>query len=170
MANQDGPVQSGLSHGTWGSRAIAGATGGLAGGLAMGLVLQFGTELLPVFGGLAGATTLVRGWIVHLITSVLFGVLFAAFVSLPFVRELATTLGASILLGVIHATALAFVTIGVILPLATVVLSAPEITSRLIPGPEAGGLVGATLFGIGHVLYGMVLGVVYAVLRGVGPW
>ena len=168
MGDQMRSVRSQLSGETWAARGTAGAAAGLVGGVAMGLVLQLGTELLPLIGRLAGSATLVRGWIVHLVTSALFGLVYAAFVSLPYVRDVATTVGANVILGVIHASALSYFTIGVVLPAATIVLGLPEspLSAILVPGPRAGGLVDAGFFGVGHVLYGMLLGAVYAVLRG----
>lgn len=168
MSDPTTSVRGGTADETWSERSIAAALGGLAGGIAMGVVLQLGTELMPVIGRLAGEATLLRGWAVHLVTSVLFGLLFAVFVSFPIVRDLETTVGASALLGVIHASALAFVTIGVLLPAATVVLGYSDVslTQHVVPGPGGAALVEAGFFGLAHVVYGVVLGVVYAVVEG----
>lgn len=170
MASPMRSVRSRLSGETWIERGAAGAAAGLVGGVAMGVVLQLGTDLLPVIGRLAGGATLVRGWLVHLVVSTLYGLVFPVFVSMPFVRDVATTVGANVILGVIHASALSFVTIGVVLPAATVVFGFPEspLSMFLVPGPAAVELIGAGFFGLGHVLYGVVLGAVYAVLRGYG--
>lgn len=148
-------------------RSLAGVVGGLAGGLVMGVILQLGTDLLPVFGRLLGAESLLGGWFVHLLTSAAFGVVFAAFVSFPLVAELERTVGTSVLLAVIHASALSYLTIGVLLPAATITLGLPDLSlfSQVVPGPGTEGLVGAGLFSLGHVAYGVVLGAVYAVLE-----
>lgn len=170
MSNRVASVVDGTADGTWVGKGVAGVVAGLAGGVTMGVVLQFGTELLALVGRLAGAGTPVRGWVVHLATSALFGLLFAAFVSLPLIRDLATTVGGTALLGLVHAMALSFVTIGVLLPAATVALGLPElsISTYLVPGTEGTGLVDAGFFGLAHVVYGAVVGVAYARLRGIG--
>lgn len=156
-----------LTDATWANRAIGGVFGGLAGGLAMGVLLQLGTDLLPVFGQIFGAESLLLGWIVHLATSVFFGLLFAAFVSLPLVGELEQTISTSVFLAVIHATVLSYVTIGVILPLATITFGVAELSalSDVLPGPGIANLAGAAFFGLGHVVYGIFLGAVYTVLE-----
>lgn len=168
MANPETPTRNTFADRTWLDRGFAGVLGGLAGGVGMGLILQFGTELVPVIGRIAGEATVLRGWLVHVLTSIAFGLLFAAFVSVPIIRELETSVGASVLLGVVHATALSFVTIGVLLPVATVVLGLPDLSlaSRVTSGPTFGGLIDAWLFGLAHVVYGVVLGAVYAAAQG----
>lgn len=150
----------------WVNRIIAGVVAGLAGGIVMGVILQLGTELMPVFGRLLGSESILGGWIVHLATSALFGLLFAIFVSMPLVAELETTVGTSVLLAVIHASALSYVTIGLILPAATIVLGVENLSlmTEIVPGPGAEGLATAGLFSLGHVVYGVVLGAVYASL------
>lgn len=155
-----------LTDERWRNRAVAGVLGGLAGGIIMGIILQVGTELLPVFGRLLGSESVVAGWLVHLFTSALFGLLFAIFVSFPLVAELEHTTGTSVLLAVIHASALSYVTIGLLLPAATIVLGLPDLSlmAELVPGPGVEGLVTAGTFALSHVVYGVVLGVVYAVL------
>lgn len=170
MSNPLQPVQNTLAGETWNDRLAAGAAAGLAGGIVMGLALQLGTDLLPVIGGLAGGATAVRGWLVHLAVSVVYGVSFPVFLSIPFLRDMADSVGASILFGVIHASALGFITVGVVLQAATAVfgLSQSPVSALLVPGPGAGSLVTAGVFGLGHVLYGVVLGTLYGVLRGLG--
>jgi hypothetical protein len=167
MSDPTTTVRRDTADETWLHRGVAGAVGGLAGGIAMGLVLQFGTDLLPVIGRVTGEAAVLRGWLVHLATSVVFGLLFAVFVSTPLVRDLETDVKASALLGVVHASALAFVTIGVLLPAATVVLglSDVDITPHVVPGPGGTGLAEAAFFGLAHVVYGVALGVVYAVVE-----
>lgn len=146
-------------------KGIAGAVGGLIAGVAMGVVVQFGTDLMPLFGHFAGGKSAVRGWLVHLITSVLFGLAFAVFVSIPLFHELSGSLGGCVLLGIIHATVLATVMIGVGLPVASIVLGTPQAAADRIPGPGLADLVESSVFAASHLVYGAVLGAVYAVLR-----
>ena len=153
---------------TMARKAVAGAVGGLLAGVAMGVVVQFGTDLLSLFGRLAGRESVVRGWVVHLLASVLFGLLFAAFVSLPLFHDLSDSLGGCTLLGIIHATVLATVMIGVGLPVATVILGSPEATAGKVPGPGLGDFAESSVFAAAHIVYGVILGVVYAALRDQG--
>lgn len=170
MLNLLQPVRNTLAGETRSERLAAGAVAGLGGGIVMGLVLQLGTDLLPVIGGVAGRATLVRGWLVHLTVSGIYGLAFAVFLSFPFIRDVADSVGACVLLGVIHASALGFITVGVVLQLATAVfgLSSDPLSSLLVPGPGAGSLIEAGVFGLSHLLYGLVLGTLFGVLRGFG--
>lgn len=166
MANSNLSAEE-LTDASWINKSVAGIVGGLAGGVVMGIILQLGTELMPVFGRVLGAESVAYGWLVHLFTSAIFGLLFAVFVAFPIVRELERTVGTSALLAVIHASALSYVTIGVLLPAATIAFGLPDVAlfSELSPGPGLEGLLPAGLFSLGHVVYGAVLGVVYAVLE-----
>lgn len=166
MSNPDLSAEQ-LTDSSWINRSVAGIVGGLAGGVIMGILLQLGTDLMPVFGRILGGESVVLGWIVHLFTSAVFGLLFAIFVSFPIVRELEWSVSTSALLAVIHASALSYVTIGVLLPAATIAFGIPDLAlfSQLIEGPGLEGLLPAGVFSLGHVVYGAVLGVVYAVLE-----
>lgn len=170
MSNPLQPVQNTLAGETRSERLAAGAVAGLAGGIVMGLVLQLGTDLLPVIGGLTGGASAVRGWLVHLAVSVAYGIAFPVILSFPYIRDMADSVGASILFGVIHASALGFITVGVVLQAATVIfgLSGSPLSTVLVPGPSAGSLVPAGVFGLSHLLYGIVLGTLYGVIRGFG--
>jgi hypothetical protein len=150
---------------TMARKGIAGAVGGLVAGVAMGVVVQIGTDLMPLFGHFAGGESAVRGWLVHLVTSVLFGLLFAVFLSIPLFHDLSESLAGCVLLGIIHATILATVMIGIGLPVATIVLSAPQGVADRVPGPGFADLFESTVFAAAHLVYGLILGAVYAVLR-----
>lgn len=155
------------------SRISASLVGGIVAGMAMGLVIQFGTDLMPIFGRLLGERSAIRGWIVHLTVSGSFGVLFGMFESLPFFRELANSVTAYVLLGIIHASVLATILIGVVLPIVSNVLG---VVLLPIPGTGVGdgtgdssiGLIHAIIFAVAHLIYGVGLGATYAVLRGRG--
>lgn len=150
-------------------RAVGvGAVSGFVGGIGMGLIFQFGTELLPVLGALAGRTSVLRGWIVHLFLSVLYGVFFVIVVAYPPIRSVMASFDVSeyAFAGVTYAAMVAAVTIGV-LPF---VFEAPWVTAASeppfprIPGPELGGLISAAMIGVGHIVYGAILGVGYALI------
>jgi len=158
------------------ARAVgAGAASGFVAGIAMGLVFQFGTELMPVLGAFAGRTSVLRGWIVNLVLSVLYGVVFAVLLAYPPIHSFMQSFDLTdhALAGLVYATMIAAFTMGVLpfvfeLPWATPAAQAPFPS---IPGAAAdggaaagGGLVPAAVFGVGHLVYGLLLGFLYAVI------
>lgn len=151
------------------ARAVgAGAAAGFVAGIGMGVVLQFGTGILPVLGGLVGGVSLLRGWVVHMFISVTYGVLFAIFVAYPPVQSFLDDFEVVdyTLVGVTYAVMIAAVTITV-LPFvfeAPVMTAAAEPPFPNVPGPTAMGLLPAALFGVGHLVYGTILGAIYAVI------
>jgi Mg/Co/Ni transporter MgtE len=148
------------------ARAVgAGAAAGVIAGFPMGLLLHFGTDLLPVLGTAAGETSVVRGWLVHLFVSLLYGVAFAMVLAYPpvggLVGEDQRDYG---LAGVVYATMIAAVTIG-LLPL---VLELPWVPGPIefpnASGRPLGGLGLAAVFGVAHLVYGAVLGFAYVLV------
>lgn len=152
------------------SPILVGAVAGLIAGVPMGLALQFGTDLLPILGAIVGGQSLVVGWIVHLFTSAVFGGLFGWVVILPVFRTLTDSVAECVLLGVVHATALATLMIGVVLPamVGFLELSGEGIPFLDIPGPSGESLLPAGVFAFAHLLYGVVLGAGYALIEDVG--
>lgn len=158
---------------TWSVEARAvgiGAVAGVLAGIGMGLVLQLGTELLPVFGALAGRASVLRGWLVHLVVSAAYGAFFAAILAYPPIRELVASADPTelALVGITYAVMMAAVSIA-ILPF---VFALPWVTAASVPpfgnvpGPGLGGLVPAAMFAIAHVVYGAILGTAWAVVGG----
>ena len=149
------------------ARAIGvGALAGLVAGVGMGLVLQVGTDLLPLLGAVAGETTLLRGWLVHLGVSALYGILFAVILAYPPVESFLDTFGFReyVLVGIIYGVSVAAVSIG-LLPFVFDLPWAPRPTpsaSGTVPASTVGGLVPAAMFGLGHLVYGAIAGAVYA--------
>jgi hypothetical protein len=151
-------------------RAIGvGTVGGFVAGIAMGLLFQFGTDLMPVIGALGGEPTALRGWLVHLVVSALYGAAFAVIVAYPPVRDFMATFGPLeyVMVAIVYAVMMAAVTISLLpfvyeLPWAT----PPGGTAEGGPGPSIGGLVPAAIFGLAHVVYGAVLGVAYVFMAG----
>jgi len=151
-------------------RAIGvGAVGGFVAGIAMGLILQFGTDLMPVIGALGGEPTALRGWLVHLMVSALYGASFAVIVAFPPIRDFLGTFGPLeyVMVAIVYAVTMAAVTISLLpfvyeLPWAT----PPGGPAEGGPGPSIGGLVPAAMFALAHVVYGAVLGVAYAFMAG----
>lgn len=148
----------------------AGVIGGLAGGVAMGLIMQLPMGVMPLVGAIVGVESSLAGWAVHLAVSAVYGLIFAWTVSLPFIRdEFVDTLGGSTLVGITYGGLLIVVSGGVFLTLIAEALGVTEQPFPLFPVPgTAEGIWLAVWGGIGHLLYGLVLGAVYAVWRGSG--
>lgn len=148
----------------------AGLAGGLLGGLAMGVFFQLGTDVMPVLGRFLGAESAVIGWLVHLLMSLFLGAAFALVLGYPPIRDFTASFGSLeyALAGITYVYAVAAVTIGV-LPL---VFELPWVTSVLGPlvgQGESGSLMAllpAAAFALGHLVYGAILGTVYATVGG----
>ncbi|MFC7082029.1 hypothetical protein [Halorussus caseinilyticus] len=133
---------------TWTGAAL----GGLAGGLVFGVLLQtLGT--MPVIASLYGMESALAGWMAHLFHSVVFALVFAAAVVRTDYRD--AGLGPITALGAGYGVALWFVAAAVVMPLW---MGALGMDAPAIPNLDANSLVG-------HVLYGAVLGAVFAVAR-----
>lgn len=145
----------------------AGLVGGLAGGIVMGLILQFAIGAMPLIGAIIGIQSAIGGWLVHLSVSLFYGLIFAWTVSFPFLRdEFVRTLGGSAAAGFVYGGLLIIISGGVIL---TLVAEALALTERPLPIPGTGEGIWLGIWGgIAHLLYGTVLGTVYALWRGSG--
>lgn len=151
------------------SPITVGAIAGLIAGVPMGLIMQFGTDLLPVVGAIFGTQSLLVGWLLHLVTSVVFGALFGWLVTLPVFRTLTDTVAESVLLGVVHAESLAILMIGVVIPgmVELMDVSGEGVPLLQVPGPSGESLLSAGVFAFAHLVYGVVLGATYAVVEDV---
>ena len=58
------------------ARVVAGIAGGLAGGVVFGILMQ-AWDMLPMVAMLVNSESVAVGWLVHLFNSALFGVIFA---------------------------------------------------------------------------------------------
>lgn len=138
-----------LQFNWWTSGAIA----GLVGGIVFGIMLQM-TGTILVIGGLVGSETAVAGWILHLVLSLAFGLAFAVAATReplePYAGAIATSGG----LGVVYGVILWVVAAGVVMPLW---MGAVGMAAPAIPNLSTTGLVG-------HLVFGVVLGVLYPVL------
>lgn len=146
------------------TRRVAGLAGGLAGGLAMGAILQFGMGVMAPIGALVGLPSPLGGWAVHLTASALFGLAFAWLGDRPFVRDFVSSRAGSIAVGVVYGGFLELLSGGVVLPLVAAAFDVEQLGFRLVPLPGTGeGVVLLVLAGVAHLVYGFVLGAVYAV-------
>ncbi|ELY52601.1 hypothetical protein [Natronolimnohabitans innermongolicus] len=153
--------------GVWGG----GFTGGLVGGIAMGLVLHAG-DLIELLGGLAPVpgTAVGAGWAIHLFLSVLFGLVFAAIASSRLVGELASSFTDYVIVGLAFAAVLGLFAGGVLFPVAMERAGVAALPLPFLPMPGiAGELFSALLFALGHLVYGLVLGAVFAAINGITP-
>lgn len=123
---------------------------GLLGGVAMGLFYQSTTGLLPVIGSLYGVSSPLVGWITHLFHSAVFGLLFAAVCVVSRVQAIGSGPTRAALLGSSWGVTLWIVGASVIMP----------VWLGLI-GASAGRPQFSVLGILGHVLWGVVVGLVY---------
>jgi len=125
----------------------------LLAGLAMGGILQTYANTIPVIGSLYGVGNVAVGWVTHLFHSVVFGVLFAAALRRPPLRNRVdspvSTVGAAVAFGF----GLAVVAAGLVMPLWLTAVGVPAPVPRIFPAGV-----------VGHVVWGLVLGGVYWVL------
>ncbi|MFC6941696.1 hypothetical protein ACFQE8_17245 [Salinirubellus sp. GCM10025818] len=135
----------------WGS-AIA---GGLVAGVGMGLIMHFVMGAMPLIGALVGQPTVLAGWILHMLISVVFALTFAAIVARTSFREYG--LVGMIGLGAAYGIVLEIVAAGFVLPLwANAVGAGPLPVPFLVP-----------MGFLTHIVFGVLLGAVfgYAVTR-----
>lgn len=133
---------------TWTGAAL----GGLAGGLVFGLLLQ-SLGMMPVIGSLYGMESVAVGWVAHLFHSVVFALVFAAAVVWTDYRDAGPAQLAA--LGTGYGVLLWLVAAAVVMPLW---MSAIGLAAPAIPNLDVNSLVG-------HVLYGALLGAVFAFAR-----
>ncbi|MBZ6494227.1 hypothetical protein [Natrinema longum] len=154
--------------GTWGG----GVTGGVVAGIAMGLVLHFGGNQIELLGGLATdpGTAVGVGWTIHLMISIAFGLLFAAIASRRAVQQLVDDFSDYLVLGLAFGALLGLFAGGVVFPLAMERAGVAALPLPFLPvsGPAAE-LFSALLFGLGHLVYGLVMGAVFATINGITP-
>ena len=122
-----------------------GIAGGLVGGLAFGILMQM-MGMIPMIAMLVGSESIVMGWLVHLFNSALFGAIFAVLVG-----RLAVDWGKAVGLGLAY---------GVLW----------WILGGLLIMPAWLGM-GVFVFNttawqslMGHLIYGLLLGLVFAAL------
>ncbi|AGB37660.1 hypothetical protein [Natronococcus occultus] len=166
MGENDKQIIDGV--GRWGG----GFTGGLAGGIAMGLVLHLGGNQIELLGGLAPlpAADVGAGWTMHLLLSVLFGLTFAAVISRPRIQDVVETFREYLIAGIVFGTVLGIVAGGLIFPIAMTRAGIGAFPLPFLPMPGmAAELFAALLFAIGHLVYGLVLGAVFATINGIAP-
>jgi uncharacterized membrane protein YagU involved in acid resistance len=137
------------------NRWLSAAVAGLAGGVAFGLYLQFVVEVSPLAGPAQGIETMVTEWVVHLFHSLVFALVYAELVSWSPLSDYADRAPTGAVLGTGYGVvvwAVATVVVVAFLAIANTVwiLSVPNVSLENL---------------VGHVLYGVVLGAVFAAVR-----
>lgn len=141
----------------------AGGVAGLVAGVAMGLVLHGILDLMPTIGALVGVESVAAGWAVHLFNSTVFGAFFVAVYDRPFFDELRRDVGGCVSLGVVHSAALGVLTGGLLLPVSIALADATSLPIPTLPLPGVtAGLEFGVVIAVAHLLYGTVLGGVFA--------
>lgn len=130
------------------SRITAGVAGGLVGGIMFGILMQM-TDMIGMVAMLVNSTSIAVGWLVHLFNSALFGAIFAV----VFGRWINTWTGA-IGLGLVY---------GVIWWVLGALLIMPAWLGMNDMIFKLNTTAWQSL--IGHLIYGLLLGIVYAAVR-----
>jgi uncharacterized membrane protein YagU involved in acid resistance len=124
---------------------VHGVVSGLAAGVVFGVLMQM-MDMMPMVASLVGGSSAGLGWVVHLAISALIGLSFP----LAFGRW-ATNLGTSIAIGAVYGTVWWVLGALILMPakLGMNVLVINELALQSL---------------MGHLMFGMVLGGVYAIL------
>jgi uncharacterized membrane protein YagU involved in acid resistance len=128
------------------TRIVAGVLAGLAGGVVFGILMQM-MGIIPMVAMLVGSKSVAMGWLVHLFNSALFGAIYAVLAG-----RWADRLGTGVPLGVAYGVA--WWILGALLIMPTW-LGMPVFAFNTMAWQSL----------MGHVIYGLLLGVGYAVLR-----
>ena len=143
----------------------AGAIGGFIAGTTMGVVLHGVLGLMPTIGALIGIETVLAGWAVHLFNSTLFGMLFVGLFDRSFFDDLRSDVGGCLSLGVVHSALLGVLTGGLLLPASIAIEGATSLPVPTLPVPGlTAGFEFAVVIAVAHLIYGLVLGRVFAAL------
>jgi len=138
---------TGAGSATFTQRLTAGGAGGLAGGLVFGVMMQV-MGMMGMIAGLVGSTSVAVGWVVHLAISALFGAAFTVLLA-----GLLRSPGMALLLGAVY---------GVVLWVIGPLLLMPAFMGMPVLVVDQTAVMSL----IGHVIFGVILGVVaWATLR-----
>lgn len=150
--------QTGVTAGLGLSTRQAGAVGGLAGGIVFGVMMtvmmtEVMAKAIPALWGLEG---MVAGWIIHLINSAIFGLIFAAVASRGSLDQYSQRVTRSTGLGILYGIVVWVVAAVIVMPIWLQVVGFPMAPD--VPNVNMQSLVG-------HIAYGLVLGALYPLLR-----
>lgn len=128
------------------TRLAAGVAGGIAGGIMFGILMQM-MGMLPMVAMLVGSESVAVGWLVHLAISAFIGAIYAL-LSARWATNLATAAGIGAGYGLV------WWVLGALL-LMPATLGMPLFTLNTMAWQSL----------MGHLIYGLILGVVYALVR-----
>lgn len=149
---------------------IGGLLAGLIGGVGMGLVLLLGPDVFEILGALLGSSTVAAGWLVHLSVSVVFGIAFALVVSRRSIRQFVASFDEYVGAGIAFGTVVGLIAGGLILPAAVAQAGVAVLPLPFLPLPGlAAELLGAAVFAVGHLVYGLLVGATFATISGAVP-
>jgi uncharacterized membrane protein YagU involved in acid resistance len=129
------------------ARVIAGIAGGLAGGVVFGILMQV-WDMLPMVAMLVNSESVGVGWLVHLFNSALFGAIFAVLVG-RWAATLVPAVGLGLAYGVLWWVLGALLIMPAWLGMNEMIFELNTTAWRSL---------------VGHLAYGLLLGVVYALL------
>ncbi|MGH3713182.1 MAG: DUF6789 family protein [Micromonosporaceae bacterium] len=128
------------------TRLVAGVVGGLTGGVIFGILMQM-MGMMPMVAMLVGSKAVAVGWLVHLFNSALFGAIYAVLFG-TWADRLGPGAGLGLVYGVIWWILGALLIMPLWLGMAAFQFNTMAWQSLM-----------------GHLLYGLALGVVYALVR-----
>ncbi|MEW2382611.1 hypothetical protein AB0873_11075 [Micromonospora sp. NPDC047707] len=127
------------------ARLVAGISGGLAGGIVFGILMQT-WGMMPMVAMLVDSESITVGWLVHLANSALFGAIFAALFG-RWAATPATSAGLGLLYGALWWVLGALLIMPAWLGMNEMIFQVNADAWRSL---------------LGHLIYGLLLGVVYA--------
>lgn len=135
-----------------------GIIGGLVGGIVFGLMMQFmtapdGAPVMMMVAAVVRSKSVLVGWVYHLFNSAVIGAIFGVVFA-----DRATTYGLGAVWGIVYG--LIWWVLGALILMPILLGMAPFAALAMAPmRPVALGSL------VGHVIYGVLLGVVFAALR-----
>ncbi|WP_248516227.1 hypothetical protein [Salinarchaeum laminariae] len=138
----------------WQALATTMVGGGLIAGLVMGVILQAGNGIIATIGSVSGSSSMLIGWIVHLLLSVVFAAGFLVVLASKPIEVAFDTPTDTLLLGLIYGALLGSVTWGFVIPVSVGFESAFPLDFS----PKATSVARFSIvLGLGHLTYGLVL-------------
>ncbi|ADJ13585.1 hypothetical protein [Halalkalicoccus jeotgali] len=150
------PIETGSSTETcfepWQAGLIGGIAGGLVFGAMMSLLMPSIIEVgIPALYGIEGSAGL-AGWLIHMVNSAVLGVVFGVIVGAAGLTGTGRTVGMGLVYGIVLWIALAVLVMPVWLGAVGFPMTPP------LPNVDPMSMMG-------HAVYGVVLGAVYAAIR-----
>jgi len=144
----------------------AGVVGGFLAGIAMGLLLHLTTDMIAVLGSFAGEEGALRGWFVHMGISLGYGVVFAFVVAYPPIADFTASFGLLewVLAAITYAVMVGAVSLAVLPFVFELPWQSGSGTPFVSGGPGITTILPGAAFAVAHLVFGAILGGVYAVL------